>query len=277
MYQSNQGSYHGNTETALILSDGSINRKILFVVQKYCTNKNCFQKTKPGKQVNDFYNVTNELLQNEVKKDQPSSEKVFTVLTNMLLLLNNAAANSLERLSVIRYDTTVAMDQLEKACHINKRKGIVQAAERREAIRKEMAKDRSKRAILFLKRIIAILLILLLLIFLSGFFLPKAPVPIEVSKPFYTEAYDWVRFNIFGDKEPEIVIPFSDQYRPYTYLAGILFLVLCCFFVIIWFGQKVIYRSKSIYCNRIKRDWNDFQLLETAFTVAEQQLAKMEE
>lgn len=272
-----KGSELYHPTSTFSLSNCSRDRDILLAVQKYCTVKNCFRNAKPGKQVKDFYSITNDILQAEVKKDHPSDENVFTVLANMLLLLNNASIKSFDKLSVICYDTSAAMEQLEKSCHIDEKNHKVQMAEQQEALRDEMSKDKNKRIVQIIKRLIVSILILLLLGFLSGFFFPKPPVPVEESKPFYTEAYDWIRFNIFGDKKPEANVSFSEQYRPYTYFSGIAFLALICICMIARIGKTVYHRSKTIYRNRIKCNWKEFQLLKMAFTETEHHLAEMEE
>lgn len=248
---------------------------VLLSVQKYCSEKNCFCKIKPGKETNELFSVTNKLLQAEIKKEHPSDEQVFTVLSNMLLLLNNASSGSLKKLSVIRYDADTAMEYLEEACHIEKKYKSVQNAEKREF--NDALVNKRKRSIRVLKTIITIVIIILFLVFLSGFFLPKPSVPVEEFKPFYTEAYDWIRFNIFGEKEPETTVPLSEQYRPYTKLSGnilLLTIIICAFG---WIGSKIYQYRKMVYREKIKRDWKAFQLLKKAFEETEQTLNEVEE
>lgn len=270
-------TYHINPVATLPLLNESSDRKVLLVIQKYCTAPNCFHKVKLGKQVNAFYSRTRDMVQAEAKKSSPSSEQVFTILANFLLLLNNASAKSLEKLTVICYDTSVAMKQLEKSCHMDERYRRIQAAEQREIVRNKTATEKKTRIFRMAKRTILLILALMLLIFLSGFFLPKPPVIVEESKPFYIEAYDWVRFSVFGEKEPEITVPFSELYRPYTYIAGIIFLAISCICLIGIIGRKIYRRSKISYRDRIKRNWKEYQLLKTAFTEAEKKLTEMEE
>ena len=270
-------TYLINSVATLPLLNESSDRAVLLAVQKYCTTQNCFHKVKLGKQVNAFYSRTKDMVQAEAKKSSPSSEQVFTILANFLLLLNNASAKSLEKLTVICYDTSVAMKQLENSCHIEEGYNKTQAAEQREIARKKTAPEKKTRIFRMVKRIILFILLLMLLVFLSGFFLPKPPVPVEESKPFYIEAYDWVRFSVFGEKEPETTVSFSELYRPYTYIAGIIFGAISCICLIGMIGRKIYRRSIIIHRDRIKRNWEEFQLLKAAFTEAEKKLSDMEE
>lgn len=270
-------TYLINSVATLPLLNESSDREVLLAVQKYCTTQNCFHKVKLGKQVNAFYSRTKDMVQAEAKKSSPSSEQVFTILANFLLLLNNASGKSLEKLTVICYDTAAAMKQLENSCHIDERYRRIQAAEQRESVRTRTVTKKKTRIFQIAKKMILLVLLLLLLVFLSGFFLPKPPVIVEESKPFYIEAYDWVRFSVFGEKEPEITVPFSELYRPYTYIAGIIFLAISCICLIGVIGRKIYRRSIIIHRDRIKRNWEEFQLLKAAFTEAEKKLSDMEE
>ena len=153
---------------------------------------------------------------------------------------------------MIRYDTDTAMKYLEESCHIDKKYKIVQDAEKREF--NEVSANKRIRSIHIFKTIIFIIIIILFLVFLSGFFLPKASVPVDESKPFYMEAYDWIRFNIFGEKEPETSVSFSEQYRHYTQLSGIVLLPLICIYAFGWIGGKIFLNRKMIYRETIKHD-----------------------
>ena len=101
-------TYLINSVATLPLLNESSDRAVLLAVQKYCTTQNCFHKVKLGKQVNAFYSRTKDMVQAEAKKSSPSSEQVFTILANFLLLLNNASGKSLEKLTVICYDRLIS-------------------------------------------------------------------------------------------------------------------------------------------------------------------------
>ena len=267
-----------HSEVALFETEEMNKRKILLGIEKFCNEKNCFRKIKPGNRIKDYYTKTIELLHTEIKKEQPVSENVFTVLSNVLLLLNNASNKSLEKFSVIRYDAVTATDYLEESCHIEEKYKRIQNAEKREQAQKEAASTAQRRHIACIqKRALIIIQIILLLVFISGVFLPKQRVAVQEDKPFYTEAYDWIRFNIFGEKEPEAPISVSERYRPYTYMAGAAFALICLIYLFSWTGRKTYQICRQKYRTRIKQDWDDFQLLKCALKAAECQLAEMEE
>ena len=269
-----------HTDQVFLLSDFEKmdSKRVLLAIEKFCTEKNCFHKKKPAKRVADFYSKTLEVLHAELKKDQPVEENVFTVLSNILLLLNNASINNLEKFSVIQYDASTAINYLENSSHVDEKYKNIQDAEQREQAHTEAVSTiKRKRVKQILKRVFAGLIFVLFIIFLSGLFLPKASVPVEESKPFYTEAYDWIRFNIFGDKKPETPISISDRFRPYTYIAEITLVVICLLYLLMWGGCKIYQTRKKLYRIKVKQDWKEYQRLKEAFKIAERQLSKMEE
>lgn len=68
-------------------------RKILLCIQKYCTDKVCFQGLPPDEQVAEFQNMTNQMLTEEMKKRSPDTENVETLAANYTLVMTNAMSN----------------------------------------------------------------------------------------------------------------------------------------------------------------------------------------
>ena len=269
-------SFCGSSETAYALLNESGNVDILCAVRKYCTEKSCFRGKKPGKQTGDFYTTTKTLLSNEVSKKNPDDETVLTVLSNMLLLLNNLATGHSEKLTMIQYDTATAMKYLEETCKIEKKYKDMLIREEQKSARK-LTTDRRRRVLRWLRRLFAVLMVVLLLACITGFFLPRPQVPVEQAKPFYTEALDWVRNTVLGQEEPEIQQTFTEQMRPYLNLSGIAFLVLGILYFLIWIGTKILKQRRLIINMRTRRDWQEYQLLKDAFEKAEQRLSELEE
>ena len=259
-----------------VLKDSN-DREVLLAVQKYCTYENCFQKEKLGKEMNDFHSRTKDMMQDEAKKRPPSPERVFTIVSNYLLMLNNAYEKKLDKPSVNLYDTSVAMKQLDKSWNIAEKYSRILKSEQKEKERSKLVTEQKRRRVRRVKKLIAAIFVLMLLIFVSGFFLPKEPDPVEESKPFYTAAYDWVRHEVFGVKDSEKPVPFSEQYRPYTVAAGIIFLAMSCICVIGVSARAIYHRSETVHRKRIKSEWGDYQLLRTAFAEVEKETSEMEE
>jgi len=65
-------------------------KKILLCIQKFCTDKVCFQSLPPDEQVTQFQNMTNHMLSEELKKESPDAEQVETLAANYTLVMTNA-------------------------------------------------------------------------------------------------------------------------------------------------------------------------------------------
>ncbi len=242
---------------------------VLLAVQRYYTTYNCFPKKKPGQKVKAYYDATKKLLNDTLDGIVAIDESQSTILLNFLLLLNNAAANHYDQLTIEKYNSNVALGQLEGATHINKKYSSITNAIKRRNCRQ--SDPRRKRLSRILRWCCWILLLLLAIGFLTGFFLPKIPVQIEESKPFYTEAYDWIRYNIFGAEKPAQPLSLSERYQPYTSLAGMCFLLMVTILLIYKLIITLWCRFRDHKNAQIIKQWNDFQTLKAAFIQAEEE------
>ena len=263
-------------ESELAIPEQLNDRIILQAIQRFFTEKNCFRKAKPGKSVSMYFSVTNDLLRKELNQPSPNPENTFTILANMLLLLNNASANSLKTLTLLCYDAQTAISQLEKACHIDKKYARSQSVKQHQQARKKAASTQMRKRVRAIQKVcIAVLLAVLLLGFVAGFFFPHSALPVEESTSIFEKAVDWVRYDILGNKKIEAPVSPWDRLRPYTYLSGFLFVGISIASLLIWVGLTVTRFWTQRYHKRITEEWVQYQRLRDALKEAEATIQKM--
>ena len=259
-------------KTSEMIQDVLENPRVLSAVKKYCSKRILFRKIKPGEKMNSFYDAAMKLTEAESEREHLDTDKTFTVLSNMLLILDNLVSGSSGDMSIAQYDADRAVEYLETSWHIDQNYAKTKKAAENENDRRMAAGKIDS----ILKKAILLLAALLLVTFLVGLFLPKTSETVEEAKPFYTEAYDWIRFNVFGEQRPAATPSLSEKYQPYTYMAGWAFLlvVLLC---LVMKTARYLYRiAKYTKRDNVEQDWKDFHLLESGFRIVQKTMTETE-
>ncbi len=232
-------------------------KKILQCIQKFCTEKVCFQGLAPDDQVAGFQKKTNELLSEELKKDSPDVENVETLATNYTLLMTNAVSSKCKgnkKLSFVRddYDVELAKQAIDNQFKLSWK---YKAAE-------SIVEKNKKRRKLLVYILLSVFVLGLIMIGSSFIFSNKASQSSqEISELENVSWWDSV-IGIFGENQKremnkeklKTAVAESKNMATILSITGTVLLIVLV--VGIFASSKAIKASQTVF-----NDWKDYQIL----------------
>lgn len=255
-------------------------RELLLSLKRLCTEKNCFRKVKPDGAVQNYYSETMKMMDAELSKGSaPDSEKVETIVSNLLTVLDNAAVyfddaskehgKDAIAFEVAEVDSSKVCRFLDESTRITAR--YRSAETKRENANRPNALKRRKVARI-LKCVFLILLAIGFLIFLSGYFFSDKPNQPE-SGNIFTRIALWYKYDVRKEAVP---VSFSEKWTRFSGKVG----VVTASVAGIWFILEIVSRTLQILFRkkdkRIRQEWRDYQNLCRAFEIASEQMNELE-
>lgn len=250
-------------------------KELLMLIKQYCTEKMLFQNLEPDENMRRYFDNTVTLLNEEIKTGE-DADKTFTVVSNILLLMNNLPEKEKKgsvSFQSIKQDAEPAIHHLDRSYKITEsfeklqnRKPILENVVRRYRLRK----------------IVDILICLL-----GGASLVSGGIALFFAKrnmPENTEAANvfttignWWKYDVL---KKQIPISVMEKWRAisltYTKLMMILLVAFALIIII-----KIAYKSYIHIIGRkkkkIEQQWQDFQIISTAFTNVAGELKELED
>lgn len=255
-------------------------RELLLSLKRFCTERNCFRKAKPDEAVLNFYNETMKMADAELSKDTaPDPERVETVVSNLLTVIDNAAVYFEDRskdhrktpitFEVTEVDSSKVCRFLEESTRITARYQSTET--KRENANRPGAMKRRK-VVRILKCVLVLLLAIGLLIFLSAYFISDKPSQSESGNVF-TRVALWYRYSVRKEAVP---VSFAEKWIRFSGKVGI----ATAFVAGIWILLEIVSRILQILFRkrdkRIRQEWRDYQNLCHAFELASDQMNQLE-
>ena len=255
-------------------------RELLLSLRRFCNMKNCFRNAKPDESVLSFYSETMKMVDVELSKcSAPDSEKVETVVSNLLTVLDNSAVyfndtSKDHRKEPIAFEVTEVDSQ--KVCRFLDESTKITARYRSAETKREKANRPSvlkrRKVARILKCVLLVLLGIGILIFLSGYFFSDKPNQPE-SGNIFTRIALWYKYDVRKEAVP---ITFAEKWIRFSGKVGIATASIAG----IWILLEIVSRIMQILFRKkdkcIRQEWCDYQNLCHAFEKASEQLNELE-
>ena len=255
-------------------------RELLLSLRRFCNMKNCFRNAKPDESVLSFYSETMKMVDVELSKcSAPDSEKVETVVSNLLTVLDNSAVyfndtSKDHRKEPIAFEVTEVDSQ--KVCRFLDESTKITARYRSAETKREKANRPSvlkrRKVARILKCVLLVLLGIGILIFLSGYFFSDKPNQPE-SGNIFTRIALWYKYDVRKEAVP---ITFAEKWIRFSGKVGIATASIAG----IWILLEIVSRIMQILFRKkdkcIRQEWCDYKNLCHAFEKASEQLNELE-
>lgn len=255
-------------------------RELLLSLKRLCTEKNCFRKAKPDGAVQNYYSETMKIVDAELSKGSaPDSEKVETVVSNILTVIDNAAAYYDDAskdhrkepipFEVTEVDSSKVSRFLDESTKITARYQSIEN-KREKANRPSALKCR--KVVRILKCVLLVLLAIGFLIFLSGYFFSDKPNQPE-SGNIFTRIALWYKYDVRKEAVP---VSFSEKWTRFSGKVGIVTASVAGIWILLEIVSRImqiLFRKKD---KRIRQEWCDYQNLCHAFEKASEQMNELE-
>lgn len=284
-------------ETEYTQDDLKSGKALLQILKKTFGAKEFLKNIKLGKQVQQYYDVTMEMLDTAIAQHPDfSAEKVFTIVSNLLLITNNVQAcrsgkKSFRRknndevvfvTSEMRYD--VAFSYLDSILKI-KAKGV-KAEKRINRVNKRNEKTIQFRMKRFTKIFVTVILAAVALGLLATYVIGLNDITTKQMRPETSDIFntigDWFYYDILGNEIPTVMEEgLLKKAAPFTLIG---FIVSVIALILLWLAKplcdKLLVKNKEIQTNldqQAKRSWYEFQYLHKVLMATNMRLNELED
>ena len=243
----------------------------LQVIQRFCSEKICFQGLEPDVQVSQYHQNTNQLLEEELQKAIPDPESIDTIAANFMLIMANTAEAQKQREKRITF-VTEAYDPENAKRMVD---STIKISDRHEhTVKVVNTLLKLKKVVICTFSIVTLIVVLLLVVSIAfgaiSYSEKKKRDDYEQSykpeeKNIFQQARDWVWHDVIGS--PREKTEFEQQTEKLTIkmnshqrIAGILLIVYVVIIFIIVIGicllSTLVHRSLHVI-----DEWNSYQAL----------------
>ena len=259
---------------------GCTDKDLLLSLQRLCTEKNCFRDAKPDEAVLDYYSGTMKMVEEELANSSAVDvDRVEAIVSNILMVISNAAVYFEDKSKDHRKDpvtfVTTNIDCAKVCRFLDNSTKIIARYESSETKRKNAERantPKRRKSLKILKRSFLILLAIGVLVFLSGFFFSDKPIQ-PVSGNIFTRIANWYKYDLRKEAMPvsfaEKWVQFSGETgRVTAYVAGVRIAQTMTSRI-----MQALSRRKR---DRLRQEWDDFQILSNAFETVSSQMNELE-